>query len=97
MVSKAFTVLSDHRAAYDSNPGRDPTSRSGGGGGGGGSGMSGFGGGRQGFATADDISPEDLFRAFFGGGGGFGGGGFDQFGGFGGGGPGEHIRPLFIC
>lgn len=60
------------RAAYDSNPTHDPESRFGGGGGGG-AGMSrGFGGGgmRPGFATEQDITPEDLFNMFFGGGGG---------------------------
>ena len=81
MVSKAFQVLSDNnlRAAYDSNPHQDPSSR-GGGGGGGGPIMAtrGFGGGNPGFHQSE-ISPEDLFRAFF------GGGGFDQFGGGGGG------------
>jgi len=42
----------------------------------------GFGGGQQGFQS--EVSPEDLFRAFF------GGGGFDQFGGGQGfGGPGK--------
>ncbi|GAA5936233.1 hypothetical protein JCM3775_006440 [Rhodotorula graminis] len=96
MVSKAFQVLSDSnkRAIYDQT-GSDPDSRGGGGGGGGGGGFArspfaGAGGGQYG--GADDISPEDLFRAFFGGGGGgFGGGG--PFGGgggfqsFGGGGP----------
>ncbi|KAJ9109855.1 hypothetical protein QFC19_001834 [Naganishia cerealis] len=82
MVSKAFQVLSDDnmRAAYDSNPTHDPESRFGGGGGGGPSMARGFGGGgmRQGFAAEQDITPEDLFNMFFGGGGGggFGGGGF---------------------
>jgi DnaJ family protein B protein 12 len=88
VVSKAFQVLSDNnlRAAYDSNPHQDPSSRGGGGGGGGPSmATRGFGGGHPGFHQSE-VSPEDLFRAFF------GGGGFDQFGGGGGGfggGPGE--------
>lgn len=88
VVSKAFQVLSDGdmRAAYDSNPTHDPESRFGGGGGGAGPSMSrGFGGGRPGFATEQEITPEDLFNMFFGGGGGFGGGGF-------GGGPSECSR-----
>ena len=73
VVSKAFQVLSDDnmRAAYDSNPTHDPESRFGGGGGGGGAGMSRGGGMRPGFATEQDITPEDLFNMFFGGGGGF--------------------------
>lgn len=87
VVSKAFQVLSDTnlRAAYDANPHGDPTSR---GGGGGGPSMSrGFGGGRHpGFATQGEVSPEELFRAFF------GGGSFDQFGG----GPGEQQLSQFL-
>ncbi|TBU42820.1 DnaJ-domain-containing protein [Dichomitus squalens] len=70
MVSKAFQVLSDpqKRAAYDQH-GSDPESRF--------SGMSssgpsfargGFGGG-GGQAFESEISPEDLFNMFFGGGG----------------------------
>ncbi|BGP49188.1 Chaperone protein dnaJ [Rhodotorula kratochvilovae] len=87
MVSKAFQVLSDSnkRAIFDQTGG-DPDSRGGGGGGGGGGGFarqSGFSGAQ--FGGADEVSPEDLFRAFFGGGmggGGFGGGGpFQTFGG----------------
>ncbi|KAJ7890463.1 DnaJ domain-containing protein [Mycena olivaceomarginata] len=83
LVSKAFQVLSDpqKRAIYDRS-GSDPEDRSGG--------MrqqSGFqsfnGGGGGGFDG--ELSPEDLFNMFFGGGGGggFGNGGFG--GGFGGG------------
>lgn len=79
MVSKAFQVLSDaqKRSAYDRH-GDDPDSRF--------SGMSspaGFGRSRGGggMAFEGEISPEDLFNMFFGGGamGGnspFGGGGF---------------------
>ncbi|PCH44312.1 DnaJ-domain-containing protein [Wolfiporia cocos MD-104 SS10] len=77
MVSKAFQVLSDpqKRAAYDRH-GSDPESRF--------SGMSSAGSGRgpPGFATRGggfegELSPEDLFNMFFGGGmggGPFGGG-----------------------
>ncbi|KXN87425.1 hypothetical protein AN958_08856 [Leucoagaricus sp. SymC.cos] len=88
MVSKAFQVLSDpqKRAAYDRSGG-DPEDRFGGGG------MSSAffnqGAGR-GASFDGEISPEELFNMFFGGGGGLGGG----FGGpgatfsFGPGGPG---------
>lgn len=96
MVSRAFGVLGDKekREKFD-RYGTDPDSRfasaqaqnpfsgfasrqpSGGMGGGG-------GGGRQGM-WEDEISPEEMFARFFGGGGGFGGG-FGG-GGFGGGGP----------
>ncbi|KAF8507978.1 DnaJ-domain-containing protein [Hysterangium stoloniferum] len=82
MVSKAFQILSDSqkRAIYDQSGG-DPDSRFGGGGGDGGPAGMGrhFAGGRQ---FEGEISPEDLFNMFFGGGlggqmgGGFGGGGF---------------------
>ncbi|KAL7421445.1 Chaperone protein dnaJ [Cryptotrichosporon argae] len=72
MVSKAFQVLSDTnmRAAFDANPGSDPTQRGasgmssrGGGGGGMRPGAFGGGGGFEG-----QIDPEDLFNMFFGGG-----------------------------
>lgn len=77
MVSKAFQVLSDpqKRAAFDRH-GSDPESRF--------SGMSSGGGGSPAFARGPgmafegELSPEDLFNMFFGGGmgggGGFGGG-----------------------
>jgi len=78
LVSKAFQVLSDpqKRAAYDQH-GSDPESRF--------SGMSSAGRAPPGFATTNgfrgggfegEISPEDLFNMFFGGGGGQFGGGF---------------------
>lgn len=75
MVSKAFQVLSDpqKRAAYDRSGG-DPEDRFGGGG------MSSSffnqGAGRAGASFDGEISPEELFNMFFGGGGlggGFGG------------------------
>ncbi|KWU44417.1 DnaJ-domain-containing protein [Rhodotorula sp. JG-1b] len=89
MVSKAFQVLSDpnKRSIYDQT-GADPDSR--GGGGGGGSGgfarRSAAGPGFQGGFGGEDVSPEELFRMFFGGGqgGGFGGP-FGPSAGFGGG------------
>ncbi|KAF9047020.1 DnaJ-domain-containing protein [Hymenopellis radicata] len=80
MVSKAFQVLSDpqKRAIYDQS-GSDPEDRSGG--------MrspSGFSSNRGGGGFEGEMSPEDLFNMFFGGGGpGFAGNGFG--GGFGGG------------
>ncbi|KAH9826436.1 DnaJ subfamily B member 12 [Teratosphaeria destructans] len=78
LVSRAFQVLSDadKKAKYD-RFGGDPDSRFGGGGGGGASAsgaspFSGFanqrGGGRQGPMFEEEISPEELFRQFFGGG-----------------------------
>ncbi|KAF9073300.1 hypothetical protein BDP27DRAFT_1445192 [Rhodocollybia butyracea] len=73
MVSKAFQVLSDpqKRNIYDSS-GSDPedrTARP--------SGFSSFGGGGGGPTFDGEMSPEDLFNMFFGGGGtAFGGGGF---------------------
>ena len=95
MVSKAFQVLSDSnkRAIFDQTGG-DPDSRGGGGGGGGGFPGGGFARAGHPFAGGqqfggDEMSPEDLFRMFFGGGmgggGGFGGPGMTfQFGGPGG-------------
>lgn len=85
VVSKAFQVLSDTqlRASFDANPTADPASRSSMSSGMRGGGMHpGFGGG--GFGGAQEVSPEDLFNMFFGGGGGFGGGAFGNGGGFGG-------------
>jgi DnaJ family protein B protein 12 len=83
VVSKAFQILSDNdlRGVYDSNPNGDPTQRGGGGGGFPGGGMRGFNGarGNPGFhgGMQGEVSPEDLFNMFFGGGGmGGGGGGF---------------------
>jgi len=80
MVSRAFQILGDvdKRRMFDQTGG-DPDSRGGGGGGGGAaaSPFSGFARGpgmRQGGFEAE-ISPEDLFRQFFGGGGGGGFGG----------------------
>jgi len=60
LVSKAFQVLSDpqKRAAYDANPKADPDSRSG-------RAAASFNG-RQGFEG--EVSPEELFNMFFGGG-----------------------------
>ncbi|KAL2887047.1 DUF1977-domain-containing protein [Ceratocystis lukuohia] len=83
IVSRAFSVLSDKdkRATYD-RYGTDPDNRFGGppqnpfaGGGG----RPGFGG-QQGHMFEGEITPEELFRQFFGGGGGgFGGGPFAGF------------------
>lgn len=109
VVSRAFQVLSDpdKRALFDRHGG-DPDARGGGGGGGGGfagTPMRGFPGGtpfgftgtpgRGGPVPEGEISPEDLFNLFFGGGGmgpggdlfGGGMGGFQTFGG-----PGIRIR-----
>ncbi|KAI7187171.1 hypothetical protein KC363_g6188 [Hortaea werneckii] len=115
MVSRAFQILSDadKKARYDKFGG-DPESRFGGGGGGGGGGASasgaspfaGFGGmgarprGAGGPVFEEEISPEELFRQFFGGGmggpfgGPFGGGMFASGPGFAtfGGGPGIRIH-----
>jgi len=86
LVSKAYLVLSDEgkKDIYDRS-GRDPDSRfgSGGGGGGGGGGgaapsnpFAGFGQSRNGPRAGgweEEITPEEMFNRFFGGGGGFGG------------------------
>jgi len=84
VVSRAFQILSDadKKRQYDQTGG-DPDSRFGSGGGGASaSPFSGFArsqgmGGRSGNMWEDEISPEDLFRQFFGG----GGGAFSPFGG----------------
>ena len=81
MVSRAFQVLSDpdKRALFDQH-GEDPDSRTAG------MGASGFGNGFPGMRTynrggggggmyGDELSPDDLFNMFFGGG--FSGGGFN--------------------
>lgn len=86
MVSRAFGVLSDKdkKQKFD-RYGGDPDSRFGAGGGGGGSGSSqsagnpfeGFAqraqGQRRGNMWEEEISPEEMFNRFFGGGAGFGG------------------------
>lgn len=82
VVSRAFQILSDpeKKRQYDQF-GTDPDVRGGGGGGGGGGspfssfsrGGGGFPGARGGGMFDEEISPEDLFRQFFGGGGGLGG------------------------
>ncbi|KAI5359706.1 Putative DnaJ domain, Chaperone J-domain superfamily [Septoria linicola] len=106
MVSRAFQILSDSdkKSKYD-RFGGDPESRMGAGGGGGSSSgaspFSGFAQQRRGGPMfEEEISPEELFRQFFGGGGAFGGGG--PFGGgfggpgfmfnVGGGGPGIRVH-----
>ncbi|KAJ9090309.1 Chaperone protein dnaJ [Entomophthora muscae] len=72
LVSKAFAILSDpdKRAQYD-RYGGDPEQRGGGGG---------FraNGGHQHFGFQEEVSPEELFNMFFGGG--FGNGGFGNAG-----------------
>lgn len=94
MVSRAFAVLSDSdkKAKFD-RFGGDPDSRFGGASASSASPFSGGGATRRGPGGPmweDEISPEDLFRQFFGGGGmgmgaPFGGGGFGGGGPFGGG------------
>lgn len=96
MVSRAFQILSDSdkRQKYDKFGG-DPDNRFSSSGSAGASPFSGFSaargpGGRAGPMFEEEISPEELFRQFFGGGmGGFGG----PMGGFGGGfgGPGGFV------
>jgi DnaJ homolog subfamily B member 12 len=78
VVSKAFQVLSDpqKRAVFDSS-GTDPESRFGGGSSSGSPGFARSPGG--GMAFGDEISPEELFNMFFGGG--MAGGGGGPFGG----------------
>jgi DnaJ homolog subfamily B member 12 len=90
VVSRAFQILSDpdKKARYDQFGG-DPDNRfsSSGSGGATSSPFSGFAHspGQRGGFYEDEISPEELFNRFFGGGG-MGGGPFGPFGGFGGGG-----------
>jgi len=104
MVSRAFQILSDSdkKAKYDKFGG-DPDSRFSSASTSGASPFSGFaqqrGGGRPGPMFEEEISPEELFRQFFGGGmgGPFGGQGMGGFGGPGfvfnmGGGPGIRIH-----
>jgi DnaJ family protein B protein 12 len=90
VVSKAFQILSDpqKRAAFDQH-GDDPDSRY--------AGMSaaqgfeGFGGGGGGATFQGEMTPEELFNMFFGGGGMQGGFGQPGFGG-----PGSLILLSFI-
>lgn len=90
MVSKAFQILSDpdKKRIFDQT-GADPDSRGGGGGGGGPSPFSrAAAGGMDGAQFAGNLSPEDIFNMFFGGG--PGGSPFQaQFGNFG---PGVRIH-----
>ncbi|CAI6338650.1 unnamed protein product [Periconia digitata] len=102
MVSRAFQVLSDpdKKTKYD-RYGGDPDSRFPGASSAGASPFSNFGrpsGAQRGPMYEEEISPEEMFRQFFGGGGAFGGpfgNGFDT-GGFvfnmGGGGPGIRVH-----
>ncbi|MCJ1287000.1 hypothetical protein MMC26_006347 [Xylographa opegraphella] len=93
MVSRAFQVLSDtdKKSKYDQFGG-DPDNRFGSGAASASTPFSGFSrsasSGMRGPMFDDEISPEELFNRFFGGGLGGGGGGFGPFGGdiFGGGG-----------
>jgi len=87
VVSRAFQILSDpdKKSKFDKFGG-DPDSRFGGGGSTSASPFSGFGrsagAARGGPMFEEEISPEEIFRQFFGGGmgGGFGGGGFGGLG-----------------
>ncbi|KAI5809508.1 hypothetical protein DFH27DRAFT_535187 [Peziza echinospora] len=84
VVSKAFQVLSDpQKRDHFDKFGGDPDSRGGvgNGGGGGGGGGNPFAGFSQRGSFAEEMSPEDLFNMFFGGGGGPFGGGGGPFGG----------------
>ena len=82
MISRAFQVLSDpeKRGAFDRH-GEDPDSRTAGMGaspfGNGFPGMRTYGGGGRGGMYGEELTPDDLFNLFFGGGGGFSGGGFN--------------------
>ena len=72
VVSRAFQILSDadKKAAYD-RTGGDPDSRFGGGGAPAASPFSGFArsqGAQRGGMFEEEISPEEMFRQFFGGG-----------------------------
>jgi DnaJ homolog subfamily B member 12 len=75
VIGKAFSILNDpqKRSIYDSS-GSDPDSRGGGGGGGFSPGFSNFRHANAGFG-GDEMSPEEIFNFFFGGGqmGGMGG------------------------
>lgn len=96
MVSRAFQILSDSdkKTKYDQFGG-DPDNRFSSAGGGGAASASPFSGfarspGQRGGAYEDEISPEELFNRFF------GGGGFAPFGGGGGGGMFGGGGPQFV-
>lgn len=90
MVSKAFQVLSDSqkRAIFDQS-GSDPEDRTAGRS----SGFSGFSSSPFGNGGEGEMSPEDLFNMFFGG----GGGGFGGAGGFGGPGGASILHTIMSC